>query len=236
MKTFGVMLLLLVLGALGDEDALRSRLRKMTSRELLGLARKHGVDDEIPRKGAIEKGDIIKVLLEVVLESERKERRRYRMKLIRDLVAVGLATAAVAFLWTPVSGFLGSSLTRLRFELEQKYDLIFTAMNAGSPLAAAGVLFCAWLELVTSLIRYSVLLSWVLPRTSFLRRFLITTYIPALPIDVGAVGGNVLGVQGRSWNIDVMPVVIMYLMGRLHRRLASFVGTRMTVVRRRRRS
>ena len=227
MKLFGfvvVMNSLVVVNSLAtpQDDALSRELWSLSGRKLMHLARKYGVDDEVKKTGGVEKGELVTLLYEVISLERARETRKRRMYWLR-VAAVGAAgVAVIAFLWQPLS----AGLLSLGDVVAAKYALVFRAMERG-PTIALAVLLCLWIETAVSAIRWSVILSWISPR--WLRRFLPTSYLPRLPIDVGAATG-----QG-SWSVDVFPVALLWLAQRLHRRLNRYVVTQLSTSPRRRR-
>lgn len=206
--------------ASAESDATTRLLEKKSTRELFALARKYGVDDEdvfsrSRRKLAVEKSELVEVLAGVIARDEARAASRRRAKWIRRIVIVCSFVILVVLVWEPLTEMSWSCFERAFHAFNGRKQLVVYASNHGSPAAVVGILASTLIDVFSYWTRISVLGSWVMPqRFSFL---LVTRWMPSLPISTPIVPSS----------INVTPMILLYLLRFLQRRIEHFVGVSM---------
>lgn len=221
-------LVLLCMCADADPTA---RLKKLSTRELFALAREYDIEDKVRRTGVLEKSEIVSELANVIAQTEQRLASKARFNILKR-VGIGAAILAMLiFLREPLAGFFGSSMRNARFQLNETQQLARYASNIGSPAAALAIIICGLIDLLALWVRLSVLGSWVLPPGSGLaHRFLFTNMGgPSFPVNVGQIlsaGQPGTSSAAGGWTIDVAPMIVLWLLRFVKRRLEALVLAR----------
>lgn len=200
-------------------DSVTDRLSKMTIKELRHLARNLGADDELPRM-PIEKMEVVRALAPAVRDAEARERSKaYGWWLWNGLYYGGVA----AVLWVFAAPLLMATAEgrgAFRREFEERRALAEYAYRKGSWDAAALVAATGLIDFATWYLRVSVLVSWITPRDSFLRRYL--NPLPSIGIDPAAAVG-----QSSGFSVNVAPMLAIWCLGYAKAKCGAAVGRRM---------
>lgn len=199
-------------------------LRKLSTRDLMALAREHGVDDELRKPGMVlEKSEIVAMLSDVIASAELREKAKRRWKWAKRIGLAFTVVATALLLREPLTGFLATYA--FGDLLGERRQLAQYAADVGSPAAAFGIGLCGLIDVLSSWVRLSVVASWFVPRNSRLARaVLITSWTPSLPVSLG----NVLspGSTSGGWSVDISPIILLWLLRVLKRNLEAFVTAR----------
>eukprot|EP00629_Pelagomonadales_sp_RCC1024_P008911 CAMPEP_0119293472 /NCGR_PEP_ID=MMETSP1329-20130426/46160_1 /TAXON_ID=114041 /ORGANISM="Genus nov. species nov., Strain RCC1024" /LENGTH=219 /DNA_ID=CAMNT_0007294343 /DNA_START=184 /DNA_END=840 /DNA_ORIENTATION=+ len=200
-------------------DAVEDRLNAMTIKQLRWLLRDLGALDELPR-GPVEKAEVIALAAPIVREEEKRKRAKRNSAWGWSAAYYGGLAAVVFFFWEPIA--MATVAWRHQFvdEASQLWSLADYAARAGSPSAAILVFLTGCIDLATYYLRLSVLISWVAPRNSMIRKLLVP--LPTLAVDPAMAMGTTSG-----FNINVAPMCMTWGLGWLKTRVSRAVGRRM---------
>ncbi|KAH8053444.1 hypothetical protein JL722_9679 [Aureococcus anophagefferens] len=182
----------------------------MSIKELRHLARNLGAADEMPR-GVVEKGEVVAALAPILRYEEARRREKDRRGWFPLLVATSSGRAAFAA------------------EYAERVNLAEYAWRAGSPRAAALVVLTGLCDAATYYLRLSVLVSWVAPANSWLRRFI--SPLPSLAVDPAMAMGASSGFQ-----VNLAPMLAIWVLGYAKGAISRSVGRTMQTVHQRNRA
>ena len=188
-------------------DAIDDRLHAMSIKQLRWLLRDLGALDELPKGVALEKGDVVALAAPILREEERKKQEG----IISQRLWTALKAAAVllvAFVFgEPLLAASQAARHALADGFAEKQHLARYALECGSLLSAALVLVTGLIDLLLCWIRVSVIISWVAPRNSRIRRF--TVPIPSMGVDPAMAMGATSG-----YSVNVAPMLLQFVLGR----------------------
>ena len=197
-------------------DAVDDRLHAMSIKELRHLARNLGAADEMPR-GVVEKREVIAALAPIVRHEERRERDKRWGAIAKNCCYYGVVLVALYLFSEPLLVATSSGRAAFAAEYAARVSLAEYAFRAGSPKAAFLVLVTGAVDLATYYLRVSVLVSWVAPAGSRLRR--LVSPLPSIGVDPAMVMGASSGFQ-----INVAPMLAIWVLGYAKSRFSRMVG------------
>ena len=209
-------------------DAVDDRLAAMSIKELRHLARNLGAADEMPR-GVVEKGEVVAALAPILRYEEARRREKDRRGWFSFALKYGAIAAAVCLFSQPLLVATSSGRAAFAAEYAERVNLAEYAWRAGSPRAAALVVLTGLCDAATYYLRLSVLVSWVAPANSWLRRFI--SPLPSLAVDPAMAMGASSGFQ-----VNLAPMLAIWVLGYAKGAISRSVGRTMQTVHQRNRA
>ena len=220
--------MLVACAAGASADAVDDRLAAMSIKELRHLARNLGAADEMPR-GVVEKGEVVAALAPILRYEEARRREKDRRGWFSFALKYGTIAAAVCLFSQPLLVATSSGRAAFAAEYAERVNLAEYAWRAGSPRAAALVVLTGLCDAATYYLRLSVLVSWVAPANSWLRRFI--SPLPSLAVDPAMVMGASSGFQ-----VNLAPMLAIWVLGYAKGAISRSVGRTMQTVHQRNRA
>ncbi|KAH8065118.1 hypothetical protein JL722_2023 [Aureococcus anophagefferens] len=197
----------------------------MSIKELRHLARNLGAADEMPR-GVVEKGEVVAALAPILRYEEARRREKDRRGWFSFALKYGLIAAAVCLFSQPLLVATSSGRAAFAAEYAERVNLAEYAWRAGSPRGARRS--HGFVRRATYL-RLSVLVSWVAPANSWLRRFI--SPLPSLAVDPAMAMGASSGFQ-----VNLAPMLAIWVLGYAKGAISRSVGRTMQTVHQRNRA
>ena len=176
-----------------------SQLADMRTRDIRRIAEKLGAaKDDLER--ILDKHELRTFTHSLIQEeishrsSEVLNERVWRYTLIA--LGVGLIIMSRKPILALTRGFI-EYLRSVEYQVMSKYGLIKLSVRHRLPLVCASLVLAAALELVAPLMQMSIVLSWVLPSHSHLRRYLFPSL--SIPISADMLVKTVTGANGGSF-------------------------------------
>ena len=166
---------------------------------------------------------------EAAAKEEARRREKDRRGWFSFALKYGTIAAAVCLFSQPLLVATSSGRAAFAAEYAERVNLAEYAWRAGSPRAAALVVLTGLCDAATYYLRLSVLVSWVAPANSWLRRFI--SPLPSLAVDLAMAMGASSGFQ-----VNLAPMLAIWVLGYAKGAISRSVGRTMQTVHQRNRA